>query len=268
MPPLALACTNGNAAVVKLLLDAGADANATMKGGETVLMMAARAGSVDAVKALLVRGAKHDMREGHGQTALMWAAAEGHAAVVRALIEAGADVNASLDSGFTAFFFAVREGRIDAARALLEKGSTSTRRFSAKKGPPTARPIRTTSSTGRSPGARPRCCSRCRTATSSSRSRWSTPVRIRTMCRWGFSPLHILSVGQEAGFQRWQRPVDAHRVGPSDQPAIRAGDREAGRDRQSASRQGRAEVPRDVLADRHRRGRRPFFWPPIAPIFR
>ena len=107
---------------MKLLLAAGADANATMKGGETVLMMAARSGNLEAVNALLARGARHDARERRGQTALMWAAAEGHAAVVRALIDAGADINATLDSGFTPFFFAVREGHIDVVRAFLEAG--------------------------------------------------------------------------------------------------------------------------------------------------
>src|SRR6266851_5691533 len=45
VPPLAQACTNGNAAIVKLLLEAEADANATMKGRETVLMLAARSGN-------------------------------------------------------------------------------------------------------------------------------------------------------------------------------------------------------------------------------
>src|SRR5947208_15199163 len=34
VPPLSLACSNGSGGVVKLLLAAGADANATMKGGE------------------------------------------------------------------------------------------------------------------------------------------------------------------------------------------------------------------------------------------
>ena len=115
-------CTNGNAAIVKLLLEAGADANATMKGGETVLMLAARSGNVEAVKALLARGAKTDARERRGQTALMWAAAEGHTAVVRALIEAGADMKATVDSGFTPFFFAVREGHLDMVRAFLAAG--------------------------------------------------------------------------------------------------------------------------------------------------
>ena len=44
VPPLFLACTNGNATLVRLLLDAGANANASLPGGETVLMTAARVG--------------------------------------------------------------------------------------------------------------------------------------------------------------------------------------------------------------------------------
>jgi ankyrin repeat protein len=38
---------SGSGGVVKLLLAAGADANATMKSGETVLMMAARSGILE-----------------------------------------------------------------------------------------------------------------------------------------------------------------------------------------------------------------------------
>ena len=182
----------GNAAVVKLLLAAGADANATLKGGETVLMMAARSGNLEAVKALLARGARHDARERRGQTALMWAAAEGHAAVVRALIDAGADINATLDSGFTPFFFAVREGHIDVVRALLRGGRRCERdRCSAARacraGPSTSR------RTSRPAGARARCCWRCRTATSSSRSRWSTLGADPNDRRTGFTPLHTIT---------------------------------------------------------------------------
>ena len=40
--PLSLACTNGSAADVELLLKAGADPNAPLPGGETPLMTAAR----------------------------------------------------------------------------------------------------------------------------------------------------------------------------------------------------------------------------------
>src|SRR4029079_3130923 len=120
---LSPASTNGDAAIVDLLLKAGANPNQSLPGGETPLMTASRTGALDVVRALLSHGATVDAQdERRGQTALMWAAAEGHAAVVHALIDAGADINATLDSGFTPFSFAVREGHIDAVRAFLEAG--------------------------------------------------------------------------------------------------------------------------------------------------
>jgi ankyrin repeat protein len=122
--PLSLACTNGNGAMVELLLKAGADPNTTLPGGETVLMTAARSGNLGPVKSLLIRGASVDSRDDrHGQTALMWAAAEGHAEVVRELIEAGADFRLRLASGFTPLLFAVREGRIGIVLVLLKAGA-------------------------------------------------------------------------------------------------------------------------------------------------
>jgi uncharacterized protein len=122
--PLSLACQNGNAEMVELLLAQGADPNTTLRGGETVLMTAARTGRIGPVKALLSRGATVDAKERRGQTALMWAAADGHAAVVESLLKAGADFRTTLpDSGFTPWFFAVREGRSDVVRALLKAGA-------------------------------------------------------------------------------------------------------------------------------------------------
>ena len=65
---------SGNADLVKVLLDAGADAKAlSTLDGETVLMSAARTGNVDAVRMLLDSGADVNARERYkGQTALMW----------------------------------------------------------------------------------------------------------------------------------------------------------------------------------------------------
>ena len=77
---------------VETLLTAGADANATLPSGETVLMTASRTGSATAVRGLVAHGARIDAQEHtRGQTALMWAVAQGHAEVVSALVELGAD---------------------------------------------------------------------------------------------------------------------------------------------------------------------------------
>ena len=56
--PLWLASVNGNAAVIAMLLEAGADADSASADGETALMVAARTGKADAVEALLARGAR------------------------------------------------------------------------------------------------------------------------------------------------------------------------------------------------------------------
>jgi ankyrin repeat protein len=120
--PLALACTNGNAAMIAALLEAGADPNATLPGGETALMTAARTGRVEAVKHLLARGAKVDARLADGQTALLWAAADGHVGVVETLIAAGADYRTPLASGMTPLMFAARAGHPEVIRTLLQAG--------------------------------------------------------------------------------------------------------------------------------------------------
>jgi ankyrin len=142
--PLSAAAISGNAQLVKVLLDAGADAKAVSTlDGETVLMSAARSGSVEAVRLLLDRGADVNARERYkGQTALMWAASERHAPIVKLLLERGADWRVrSLDretrppklsaassispiprGGFTALMFTAREGDIESARIMLDAG--------------------------------------------------------------------------------------------------------------------------------------------------
>jgi ankyrin repeat protein len=90
--PLALASRNGQGEMVKILLEAGADANQATGSGATPLMLAAASGSVDAVKALLERGAAVDARESlRGETPLMFAAAYGRTEVVRLLVQNGAN---------------------------------------------------------------------------------------------------------------------------------------------------------------------------------
>ncbi|MBV9508616.1 MAG: ankyrin repeat domain-containing protein [Acidobacteriia bacterium] len=152
--PLFLASENGNAVIIRALLDAGADVNApVLSHGETALMLAARSGNPDAVMVLLDRGARVDTKENlRGTTALMWAAEQGHAAVAALLIRHGASVDAQssaftpirrrglgfapaaaggqpngsgagIKGGLTPLIFAARQGALDAAKTLVAAGA-------------------------------------------------------------------------------------------------------------------------------------------------
>src|SRR5436190_1859216 len=76
--PLDLACANGNAAMIRVLLDAGADPNALDPGGEPALWAAIRSGTLDAVKVLLDRGSVLDFKDSSQQNGLMLAVRENY----------------------------------------------------------------------------------------------------------------------------------------------------------------------------------------------
>jgi uncharacterized protein len=161
LTPLALAASNGSAAVMAVLLKVGANPNLANDLGTTPLMLAAASGNVDAVKALLTAGADVNVKEQkHGQTAVMFAAGLNRDAAIRALAAKGVDLNATtvvtklqkalLDEdgnplpapragqtgqqavggaaatvmgGWAALHFAARDGHVAAVRALLESGA-------------------------------------------------------------------------------------------------------------------------------------------------
>ena len=108
--PLAIAASQGNTEMARLLIDHNADVNATSgRPRLPVLMHAAAEGQAGMVKFLIDRGADinavadNNDDGGHksGTTALMKAAEKGDSQIVELLIEKGADVNAKNAWEFT-----------------------------------------------------------------------------------------------------------------------------------------------------------------------
>jgi hypothetical protein len=75
----------GNASLVRVQLNRGAEVNDKDRGGQTALMKAAENGNIAVVRLLLAAGAEVDEKDNEGQTALMKAEAGGHSEIVRLL---------------------------------------------------------------------------------------------------------------------------------------------------------------------------------------
>ncbi len=128
----------GSLESVKLLLEAGAEVNATdAYQKQTALMWAATEGHTQIVETLLASGAdpnvnahitslterKHADHPTGGFTALMFAARNGHDGAVRALVKGGADPKLTNGDGATAMVVAIVNDRFDLAATLLELGA-------------------------------------------------------------------------------------------------------------------------------------------------
>jgi ankyrin repeat protein len=84
--PLHAAVTLGDSEeAVRLLLEAGADVNATQAGGFTALHQAAASGKLEIIAVLLEHGARRDARCDQGKLPCDYARERGHATVVELL---------------------------------------------------------------------------------------------------------------------------------------------------------------------------------------
>lgn len=120
---LHIASRYGYAAVVRLLLDNGADVESKGPYGKTALYKAATYGHEDVARLLLEHGADVESKDHDRTTALHRAAGNGHVAVARVLLEHGAQIEAKGNYGKTALYLAVQNVHVAVARLLLQKAA-------------------------------------------------------------------------------------------------------------------------------------------------
>jgi ankyrin repeat protein len=125
---LLVAAGYGRADMVKLFLDRRVNANVQFNGSDSPLMAAAGPPSESQtaiVKLLLDHGANVHARDRNGWTALMHAARNGNGEAVKLLLARGAEIEAKDREGQTAATIAGQEGRGEIV-ALLERARTGT----------------------------------------------------------------------------------------------------------------------------------------------
>ncbi len=121
--PLMCASYTGRTSIVEMLLQKGVDPNAAAKDGETALIKASCKGQVDVVKLLLDKGADGNAAANSGVTPLMCASYTGHAAIVEMLLQKGVDPNAADKDGETALIKTSCKGQVGVVKLLLAAGA-------------------------------------------------------------------------------------------------------------------------------------------------
>ena len=111
-------------AMVKYLLDQGADVNLVGAGGQSPLFNAVFVNSFEAVEVLVKRGADTNAATSQERyTPLYVAAMKGYCAIVKYLVENGADKDAVIHDGTSVLIIAAYFGHLAVVRYLVERGA-------------------------------------------------------------------------------------------------------------------------------------------------
>lgn len=121
--PLFIAVENGDLAVIRLLLDMGANPNAEDKTGRTPLMFIDSDATPELIKVLIHAGARINSVDDSGNTAILNAIGSAKPEVLQALIDAGADVNMSDETGDTPLMKAADNDDLESVKILVLAGA-------------------------------------------------------------------------------------------------------------------------------------------------
>lgn len=113
----------GGSRIVDCLLEAGADANACSRLGQTALMLACAAGRLTTVARLLQGGASFDFINRKRETALTYAVVWNQVSAVRILLDAGANSNLPGAPEWSPVMSAAFEGNRRIVQLLIEHGA-------------------------------------------------------------------------------------------------------------------------------------------------
>ncbi len=122
--PLMLAVIAGNAQNVRLLLQHGAQVNATDEYGFTALFMAISERRPDLTQMLLKAGSDPNSANQMGMPPLSWALMMSDDGSAKELVERGADVNKPDPDGRPPIYLATLENSVPMTRLLLDSGVT------------------------------------------------------------------------------------------------------------------------------------------------
>ena len=113
--------------VLQLIIDLGADVNATNHENATALMLAIEKGNADVINILINAGASMAVENAVGNTWIHYAVSgDCDMEVLQSVIHRGADVNATNKQNVTALMLASQMGNLDAMNVLLSAGANHT----------------------------------------------------------------------------------------------------------------------------------------------
>lgn len=116
-------CHARNGGMVRLLIEAGANPNLGRDNGETPLMLAVKRGDAAAVKLLLDKGADTEIKNKEGLAPLLVAAQRGDLDTIKLLVEKHANLETEDPKGRTPLSWAGWNRRDAAMKYLMESGA-------------------------------------------------------------------------------------------------------------------------------------------------